>query len=399
MHFARRPISYARLTLRNHTFAAKVALFEIPPAALITHGNAERHPCGTWHGGEHRIPFVVPLRIGNESDKHPMSAINVAILAGGTSGERPISLQTAAQMARWLQGTRYTPWIIDVQYRDWQYTAPDGECTQVDKNDFSLPLPQGRIPLHVALLATHGTPGENGLLQGYLELMQIPYSTGSTFAQALSFHKAACKHYLTGLVPMAPAIELQRGEPVDAARIIAQLGLPLFIKPNDNGSSVGVSKAHTEAELTLAIEEAFRCSSDLLIEGALTGTEVSCGIVRLGGELTVLPITEIVPPDEFFNLQSKYDGSSQEITPARIAPEVAAQVGQYTRLAYQRLQCRGFARVDYIVVGETPYFLEINTVPGMTAESILPRQVACAGRSMTETLCTLLDELITPSGR
>ena len=259
-----------------------------------------------------------------------MSAINVAILAGGTSGERPISLQTAAQMARWLQGTRYTPWIIDVQYRDWQYTAPDGECTQVDKNDFSLPLPQGRIPLHVALLATHGTPGENGLLQGYLELMQIPYSTGSTFAQALSFHKAACKHYLTGLVPMAPAIELQRGEPVDAARIIAQLGLPLFIKPNDNGSSVGVSKAHTEAELTLAIEEAFRCSSDLLIEGALTGTEVSCGIVRLGGELTVLPITEIVPPDEFFNFQSKYDGSSQEITPARIAPEVAAQVGQYT---------------------------------------------------------------------
>lgn len=319
---------------------------------------------------------------------------NIAILAGGTSGERPISLKTAAQIAVWLEQTNYTPWVIDVQHGVWLYSAEDGETVSVDKNDFSLSLREGRVNFCAAFIATHGTPGENGLLQGYLEMMRIPYTTGDTFSEALTFHKSACKAFLRGVVPLIPSIDLRTPEQLDAERVREELGYPLFVKPNDNGSSVGVRKVHREEELLEAVLYAFTQGADVMLERGVQGVEVSCGMVSLRGEHLVFPITELISPVEFFDFQTKYDGSTQEITPARISEEVAGKVRQYTSSAYERLRCRGIARADFIIEGNTPYFLEINTVPGMTDQSIVPQQVRAMGCSMPALLAELLDEIV-----
>lgn len=318
---------------------------------------------------------------------------NIAILAGGTSGERSISLLTAQQIFLWLQQIGYTPWIIDVQNASWQYTAPNGKAFQIDKNSFSLPLPQENIAFHAAFIATHGTPGENGLLQGYLDLMQIPYSTGDTSTQAISFHKSACKAYVHDLAPTMPAIILEQPDLLDAKLVQETLGYPLFVKPNDNGSSVGVMKVHNESQLQLAVQNAFNQATDIMIEKALNGTEVSCGMVKINNKNIVFPITELVSPAEFFDFTTKYNGATDEITPARINPNVALRIAKITEAIYDRLRCKGFARADYIIQNDTPYFLEINTIPGMTSESIIPKQVHAAGYTMPQLLALLMQEI------
>lgn len=317
----------------------------------------------------------------------------VAILAGGTSQERVISLLSAEQLQRWLSETDYKSYIIDVQGASWIYTLPDGRNLQVDKNTFSLPLPEGTLPLDMAFITTHGTPGENGLLQGYLELMQIPFTSGETFTQAISFHKSACKRYLQGVVPLLPSIEIRRFEDLDIEQVVREIGFPLFLKPNDNGSSVGVVKVHNANELHKAALSVFEISSDIMLEKFCPGTELSCGMIQIGARQLSFPVAEIISPSEFFDFKTKYDGSSQEIVPARIPLPTAQLVQQYTADAYTRLGCRGMARADYILYDGVPYFLEINTCPGLTAESIIPKQVNALGRTMPELLSEFLDSL------
>ncbi len=323
---------------------------------------------------------------------------NVAILAGGSSAEREISLQTAEQIASWLAESAYSPYLIDVQGAQWRHRDADGACYSVDLNTMSLPLPLGVVRFDVAFLATHGTPGENGRLQGLLDLHGLPYTTGDVLAQSLSFDKGACKRFLQGQVPMAKSIEVSTIGQLQPDSIRGELGYPLFVKPTDNGSSVGVRVVHSEGDLLPALRFALSNGRSVLLERAVRGVEVSCGMVRLGGEDTVFPITELVSPAEFFDFQTKYDGSTQEITPARIPPEVAAQVEGYTRRVYDLLGLRGLARADYIIEDGVPYFLEINTIPGMTAQSILPQQVAAHGWSMETLLPRVLRDAMEGGG-
>lgn len=320
-------------------------------------------------------------------------AINVAILGGGYSAERSVALNSAKEMFKWLQQTPYTPWLIDVREHEW-VASVEGKEVPVDLNRFAITDGGEEIRFDVALLAIHGTPGENGLLQGYLELKGIPYSTGNTFTESISFHKWACKLFVDDLVPTARHVQIDRRADADVHIIEQRLKYPMFVKPNTNGSSVGVSKARNRAELVAGLKAAFALGRDVLVEQAIAGTEVSCGLVSLNDNIIVFPITELVSPAEFFDYTTKYDGSTQEITPARIPTDVAQKIANYSRAIYKRLNCRGIARIDYIVSEGVPYFLEINTVPGMTSESIVPKQVRAMGQTMPEILSLLVEELI-----
>lgn len=322
--------------------------------------------------------------------------IPVAILAGGNSHEREISLRSANQMQKELQKSkRYIPYTIDIDQNEWRLIPSNPHDTgQINLNNFSLYLNNENIPLKVALLATHGAPGENGLLQGYLQLLRIPYTTGSILTQALSFHKSLCKQHIQHLVHTLPSLDLRNAQQLPPQEIIQQLGLPLFVKPNDNGSSFGVKKAHNEKELQQAIEFALSISGDIMIEKAATGTELTCGVVRIHNKTYALPITEIIPPDEFFNPTNKYDNSSQEITPARIPQAIAEQIQEQTVQLFQYLGCKGFARADFILQDNTPYFLEVNTIPGMTATSLVPKQLQAIKISFLEFLEALLDQTL-----
>lgn len=320
-------------------------------------------------------------------------AINIAVLGGGYSSERSVALSSAEEVFKWLQLTPYTPWLIDVREHEWIAKIQEVEIP-VDLNHFAVNYNGKYINFDAALLSIHGTPGENGLIQGYLDLKGIPYSTGDTFTEAISFHKCACKCYVDDLVPTARHVQIVRRADADVHAIEHRLKYPMFVKPNTNGSSVGVSKAHDRAGLVTGLKAAFALGDDVMVEQAINGKEVSCGLVSLNGNIIVFPITELVSPAEFFDYTTKYDGSTQEITPARISSELAQKISSYSRAIYQRLKCRGIARIDYIIEDETPYFLEINTVPGMTAESIVPKQVRAMGQTMPEILGLLVQEMV-----
>lgn len=315
--------------------------------------------------------------------------LNIALLAGGNSSEREIALQSAAQVAGALDRTKYDVTLIDLRGRQWRHVDPDGREWEVDKNDFSITVDGRRKIFDYALILIHGTPGEDGRLQGYLEMMEVPYSSCSMTSSVLTFDKVTTKRTVAEWgIPLAKGIFLQRGEVVDTARIVATLGLPLFVKPNASGSSFGVTKVKDQVDLPVAIEAALAESDGVLIEECIVGREMACGI--LGGR--VFPITEIVPKREFFDYEAKYtEGASEEITPADITPELAAELERLTRSAYRACRCRGVARVDFIVTpAGIPYMIEINSIPGMSAGSIVPKQAREMGMSLGE----LFDEVI-----
>lgn len=320
-------------------------------------------------------------------------AINIAVLGGGYSEERSVALSSAEEVYKWLQQTPYTPWLIDVREQEW-VAKVQGQELPVDLNRFALTVGGECVTFDAALISIHGTPGENGLIQGYLDLKGIPYSTGNTFTEAISFHKCACKAYVDDIVPTARHVQIVRRADADVLAIEHRLKYPMFVKPNANGSSVGVTKAHDRAGLVAGLKAAFALGDDVMVEQAIGGREVSCGLVALSGNIIVFPITELVSPAEFFDYTTKYDGSTQEITPARISTETAHKISSFSRAIYKRLNCKGIARIDYIIDGDTPYFLEINTVPGMTSESIVPKQVRAMGQTMPEILGLLVQEML-----
>jgi D-alanine-D-alanine ligase len=316
-----------------------------------------------------------------------MSRLKIAFLAGGDSSEREIALQSAAQIEQALDRTKYDVTVIDIHHRDWHYTAPDGRTWQFDKNDFSLTVDGVRREFDYALILIHGTPGEDGKLQGYLDIMGIPYSSCSMTSSVITFDKISTKRAVAATgVGLAREWFVRRGEQIAPKAIADKLGLPLFVKPNASGSSFGVTRVERVDEIAQAVELAFTESEEVLIEECIRGREIGCGVMIAGGREYLFPETEIRPKKEFFDYQAKYEaGYSDEITPAEITPELRAELNRYTLAAYKACRCRGVVRVDFIVTPEgRPYLIEINTIPGMSGGSIVPKQVRAAGMTLGE---------------
>lgn len=309
----------------------------------------------------------------------------IAIVAGGDSSEFEISVKSAEEVCKTLS-SRYIVYVIIIRGTNWYWEDKKGRYHNIDKNDFSLQNDDLRIKFDGVFIAIHGTPGENGLLQGYFDMMGIPYTSCGAFSSALTFNKQACKLFLKEYgIQMADAVLIRKGDNIDLTAISHKVGLPCFVKPNDSGSSFGVTKVKQKEGLMPAIETAFKESNDVLIEAFMNGREVACGVVKTKDKTIVLPVTEIISKNEFFDYEAKYTvGRSSEITPADMPISVTNEVQRISLLAYQLLGCKGIVRVDFIVIEERPYFLEINTVPGMTKESLVPQQAAAAGMSLEE---------------
>lgn len=309
----------------------------------------------------------------------------IAIVAGGDSSEFEISLKSAEEVGKKLS-SKYIVYIIMIQGTNWYWEDQKGRYHNIDKNDFSLVTDEYRIRFDGVFIAIHGTPGENGLLQGYFDMMKIPYTSCDAFCSALTFNKHACKLFLKEYkIPMADAILIRKGERFEPDSIIKQTGLPCFVKPNDSGSSFGVTKVKQKVELLPAIETAFSESNQVMIETFMNGREVACGVVKTKNKTYVLPVTEIISKNEFFDYEAKYTpGKSDEITPADLPPLITNEIQRLSLLIYELLGCNGIVRVDFIVIGENPWFLEINTVPGMSQESLVPKQAAAAGIELEE---------------
>lgn len=318
----------------------------------------------------------------------------IAIVAGGNSSEYPVSVRSAEGVATALKG-KYETYIITVKGTDWYWEDPKGRTYRIDKNDFTLILDDQRIRFDAAFIAIHGNPGENGLLQGYFDMTGIPYTSCDAFVSALTFNKQACKLYLNEYgIPMTGGLLIRKGQKYDAASIVRQTGLPCFVKPNASGSSFGVSKVKETAEFDAALEKAFAEGHEALVESFMKGTEVACGVVRTKNRKIIMPVTEIVPKKEFFDYEAKYtEGLSDEITPARMPEEVISRIQELSSEIYDILGCRGIVRVDFIVTADGPQFLEINTIPGMTPESIIPRQAAVFGISQTDLYSMVIEDL------
>jgi D-alanine-D-alanine ligase len=318
---------------------------------------------------------------------------NIAVVCGGYSSEAEVSLRSAANVFEWVDKNLYNPYMVVMSRDDWSVQRDGKRIAAVDKNDFSAAVDGSRVKFDVALIVIHGAPGENGVLQSYLDIVGVPYTTCNAFVSALTFNKFACKSFLSDRnISMAKAALIRKGDEVNPDELVKQLGLPMFAKPNNGGSSFGVTKVKSAQELQRALDEAFKEDSEVIVEEFISGTELTCGVMILSGKATALPVTEVVSKNEFFDYGAKYSGQSDEITPARISAELTAQVQATTLEIYRRLGCNGIARVDYILSNNTPYFLEINTVPGMTATSFIPQQVAAAGGAMPQVLAEVVED-------
>ena len=320
--------------------------------------------------------------------------LNIALLAGGNSSEREIALQSAAQIYEALDKERYNIFLIDLYHRDWSYTHTDGTKWEVDKNDFSITVQGKKTTFDYALILIHGTPGEDGKLQGYLEMMEIPFSSCSMTSSVITFDKMTTKQTLRGKVNLARERFLRRGEAYNGEEIIAELGLPLFVKPNASGSSFGVTRVVKLDELDEAIRLAFTESEEVLIEECITGREMGCGVMIAGGKEYIFPITEIIAKNAFFDYEAKYTaGMSDEITPADITDKVKRELNRMTLEAYRACRCSGVVRVDFIVTEEgKPYLIEVNSIPGMSGGSIVPKQAREMGISLGELYDLIIED-------
>ena len=326
---------------------------------------------------------------------------NIALLAGGYSGEYVISIQTAATIRKNLDEERYNIYTIVVTKEDWWYEDGNGNKTSVDKNDFTLTLDGNKISFDMAFIAIHGTPGEDGRMQGYLDMMDVPYSTCNAIVSALTFNKSYCNKVVKdfNVVNIANSVHLIKGEPYSVGSILEHIQLPMFVKPNESGSSLGVTKVKSVEELLPAIEKAFKEDDQVLIEEFIEGRELTIGVYRVGGQLKALPATEIVSQNEFFDFEAKYTpGVTNEITPAPISDKVKEMLETKSQYIYRHLNCRGIVRMDYILQNGTDklYFLEVNTMPGQSEASLVPQQVTAAGITLSEFYNSLVEDCLNP---
>lgn len=320
----------------------------------------------------------------------------IAIVAGGDSSEYEISVKSAAAVSNVLS-EKYSIYIIMIRGVNWYWEDKKGRYHSIDKNDFSLIVDDSKIRFDAVFIAIHGSPGENGLLQGYFDMMQIPYSSCGFFCSALTFNKQACKLFLKEYrIPMAEAVLIRKDDQIDPENIIVHTGLPCFVKPNDSGSSFGVTKVRDKDKLISAVETAFKESNEVLIETFMNGREVACGIIKTNKKTLILPVTEIISKNEFFDFEAKYTpGKSDEVTPAKLSPELTRKIQELSSKIYDLLDCKGIVRVDFIITDNKPFFLEINTVPGMTTESIVPKQAEAAGIDLQDLYSMVIEDLFT----
>ena len=320
---------------------------------------------------------------------------NIAIIMGGFSSEAAISIKSGQVVFQHLPKQLYTAYCIHISKKKWVYIAADGKEFLVNTNDFSIVIDGKTIHFDCVFNAIHGAPGEDGFMQAYFELLDIPHTSCGMYQAALTFNKRDCLNVLKAYdIPTAISYPLNKGDNVNAKAILDRVGLPCFVKANRAGSSFGVTKVHQIEDLQSAIDIAFEQDDELIIEAFLDGTEVSVGVLRYKGEVLVLPITEIVSENDFFDYEAKYLGKSEEITPARIFKKQEDNVRTMAKSIYEILKMDGFSRSEFIFKGDTPYFLEMNTVPGLTEESILPQQAACAGISLSELFTNAIEEAL-----
>ncbi|WP_295338212.1 D-alanine--D-alanine ligase [Flavobacterium sp.] len=316
----------------------------------------------------------------------------VAIIMGGYSSEYQISLKSGNVVYQFLDQNLYNGYRIHILKDKWVYVDEQDHEFPIDRNDFSVTVNGEKITFDVVFNAIHGTPGEDGLMQAYFELLGIPQSSCDYYQAALTFNK---RDLLSVLKPYgiktATSYYLNQGDEIDEEAILKTVGLPCFVKPNKSGSSFGISKVKTKDELAYAIVNAYKEDNEIIIESFLDGTEVSVGVINYKGKITVLPITEIVSENDFFDYEAKYLGKSQEITPARISPEMTAKVSAVAKKAYEVLKMSGFSRSEFIIVNGEPHMLEMNTIPGLTTESLIPQQAKEAGISLTDLFTNALE--------
>ena len=324
-----------------------------------------------------------------------MSKKNIALVTGGFSGESVISYKSAAAIFENIDTEKWNCYLIDINPQGWFYINEQKEKSSVDKNDFSIIDNGTKILFDAILIGLHGTPGEDGKLQGYFDCLNIPYTSCNAASSALTFNK----RYTVAVaafagISVAKSMHLFMHSPVTTEQILSELSLPLFVKPNNGGSSLGISKVKIAEDLQAAIERAFKEDEQILVEEFISGRELTIGVFKSKGKIITLPMTEIISENEFFDFQAKYEGASEEVTPANVSEEIAEKIRVEARKAYSVFNCNGVIRIDFIYNEEMgkPYLLEINTVPGQSAASIVPQQVMAMGWTLKEFYTTLLED-------
>ena len=320
---------------------------------------------------------------------------NIAIIMGGFSSEYEISLKSGNVVYETLDKEKYKAFRIHIFKDRWVFVDDAGIEFLIDRNDFSVTQDKKKIRFDCVFNAIHGSPGEDGFMQGYLELLKIPQTSCNMYQAALTFNKRDCLSVLKPYgIKTAESFYLNLGDVVKEDAIVAKVGLPCFVKANKAGSSFGITKVYKKEDLQLAIDVAFKEDDEIIIEEFLDGTEVSVGVITYKGVTTVLPITEIVSENDFFDYKAKYLGQSQEITPARLTQDQEKKVNEVAKKVYDILKLTGFSRSEYIFKDGEPHLLEVNTVPGLTKESILPQQAICAGISLADLFDNAIEEAL-----
>jgi D-alanine-D-alanine ligase len=319
----------------------------------------------------------------------------IALITGGYSGEAVISYKSASSIEKNIDDTKWDCYKIDINPQGWNYLSPDGRKIPIDKNDFSVTIDGTKINFDAVLVSLHGTPGEDGKLQGYFDTLNIPYTSCDTATSALTFNK----RYTVAVASfagmhVAKSVHLFKHVPVMPGDILKELKLPVFVKPNNGGSSIGMSKVKLAGELQAALDKAFKEDDQVLVEEFIKGRELTIGVFRSKGEVIALPITEIIAKNEFFDFEAKYEGASDEITPAAVDESIAEKVRSEARKAYAIFNCRGIVRIDFIYdeASGNPYMLEINTVPGQSEASLVPQQVVAMGWTLKQFYSALIEE-------
>ena len=316
---------------------------------------------------------------------------NIAIVWGGYSPEKIVSEKSASGIYSFIDKEKYNVYKVVINRDSWEVEYED-KTISIDKNDFSFIAKGDKINFDLAYITIHGTPGEDGVLQGYFDMLNIPYSNSGVLSSALTFNKYTCNNFLkTFGINVAESILLRTNDIIDINEIVNILGLPVFVKPNVGGSSFATSKVKEMSRLRIAIDESFNESSEVIIESFIKGIEVTCGCYETKNGFTVLPLTEVISKNEFFDYGAKYLGEVEEITPARIDNEIAIQIQNETKRIYKLTGAKGLIRADYIIMNNIPILLEVNTTPGMTETSFIPQQVKAAGLSMRDVLTDIIE--------
>lgn len=318
---------------------------------------------------------------------------NVVVIAGGNSSEYEVSIKSGNHIFSEVDGEKYNKYLMILRGRDWMVEIGDQKFP-VDKNDFSFEYQGKKVVFDFAYITIHGNPGENGMLQGYLDMMGVPYSTCNTLVEAITFDKYTCTNYLNAFgINTTHPIMLVRGKAFDKEAVLKTVGLPCFVKPNAEGSSFGVSKVKTAADFDAAVEGAFKMCREILVESFIDGIEFTCGLYKVGDKKVVMPVAEVVSKKEFFDYEAKYDAKmSDEIIPGRFSAEITGRIQDMASEVYDILRCEGIVRIDGFVRGEEIIMLEVNTTPGMTANSFVPKMVRVMGLPLRDVITGIIEE-------